>query len=152
MRQVKSIFLILIILLGVTSCSMNLDDLAYSDEAELLGFKFETRKVEVRTIYVTINGEQKSIEEEYVVFESAHDLDDVEINNETHEVIVTISNPDVDITNIVGIASISPGAQITPVNNSPRLGSVGDFSVEREYKIKSASGNNETYWKIKVNK
>ena len=144
------LFIFSLIIICMSSCSMNLEDIPFSDDAELLGFKFETREVDVRTIYVTINGEQKQIEEEYVVFTQAHSLDDVMIDSDNKTVKVKISNPDIDITNIVGIASITPGAKIEPINNSPKLGTMADFSIEREYKITSASGTNVSYWKVQA--
>lgn len=55
----------------------------------------------------------------------------------------------VTVSNIWCYADISTAATIKPIDNAPTLGSAGDFSVPRQYKVTAANGNSRI-WTIVI--
>lgn len=51
----------------------------------------------------------------------------------------------ISLTAIVCYLNISPGAIVAPVGDAPKLGSMGDYSVPREYIIKAANGTSSKW-------
>lgn len=114
-----------------------LDDLPNYSDAEMTEFKFEYRWFD----------------------EKANQLRVIQLNNlyeiNKKEAIVTcnITIPNAEgtftneirsqvrLNNLVGYCSISPGATISPVENSPDLGVVADFSSKNvKYRVTAADG------------
>ncbi len=135
--------LFLVIGLTLTSClKYNLEELpAYSD-AEMLGFDFEYRwesdgKLAVFTLTTatTIDSNNGTITCSVTVPSASGSLTDSERAN-------------ISLSNIVGYTTISTAAIIAPVNNSPTLGTIADWSSKSyEYKVTAANGDSKT-WKV----
>ena len=82
----------------------------------------------------------------------------------TDSVIATISIPAPDPTisfssaerskislrSLVCYLNVSTAATVAPVGDAPRLGTIGDYSVPREYMITAADGTSNK-WTVKVN-
>ena len=57
----------------------------------------------------------------------------------------------VSLSNLNAYVTISPGATIKPIGNSPVLGKLGDFSIsEISYEVISADNKNKKVWKLVI--
>lgn len=121
-----------------SSClESGLDDLPTYSDADITEFKFEYRWFD-----------QKANQLRVIQLNNLY-----EINIKDAIVTCTITVPSVtsvftdeirnqvSLTNLVGYCSISPGATMKPVENSPELGVVADFSsMNAKYQVTAADG------------
>ncbi len=134
----------------LNSCRMGLDELPVFEDAQLTNFWFEHREIVTKSYP---NGQ----EYEVVVFtdiKSACTFETLGDANNVTECKVTINssktNKTIDLSNIVGKATISTAATIEPVNSSPVLGVPGNFSSPVTYVVKAADGKTVKTYKITV--
>lgn len=148
----KSILYLFLLLTSFTlgSCKMGLDDLPTFEEAELLNFWFEHREVVEKTAPDGSKYEQ-------VVFTDLKEICSFKQLGESDgyvqcEVVVnTQASPkSLDMSNIVGKATISTAAYIQPIDGSPQLGGLGNFTVPTKYLVTSADQNNAKKYVINV--
>jgi hypothetical protein len=148
----KAYKIILIFIFGsfiFSSCRWGLEDLPVNDQCDIIDFNFEKRELvkEERMIKDLDGNEIKYIVDRV---EFTPDLKvDIDVNNDQNFITVYVK-PIVDITNMVGYAVISPGAIIEPIEGAPILGTLGDFSSPRKYKVIAADGINSKIWIINV--
>ena len=67
-----------------------------------------------------------------------------------HKVMVVVVDT-VNLKDLYSIATLSRGCVATPVDDSPKFGSMGDFSIPRKYLIKSLDGE-PIEWTVTVSK
>lgn len=144
------LFTVLITAFVFSSCRMGLDELPVFQDAKMTNFWFEHREVVKKK---SPNGQ----EYEVVVFtdlKSACTFQVVSENEQSADCKVTITKAKVsktiDLSSIVGKATISTAASVQPVNSSPVLGVPGNFSATATYLVKAADNVTEKTYKITV--
>lgn len=123
-----------------------LDDLPTYSDAEMTEFKFEYRWFDEKANQLRVIQLNNSYE----------------INNKEAIVTCNITVPNAEgsftneirsqvrLNNLVGYCSISPGATMSPVENSPELGVVADFSSRNvKYQITAADGTIKV-WTVSI--
>jgi hypothetical protein len=147
----KLIFILSILSLVMTSCiDWGLQELPVYNEAEITAFNLEHR-------YVVKNA--NDVEMMAVVTMNT----DVQINKENATITVTASVPPattsfteaerrkVSLESIIAYAKLSPAAKIEPIDGAPVLGTIGDFTGERKYRVNAADGKTVKIWTIRIN-
>jgi hypothetical protein len=142
--------LIILPLFILDSCRMGLDELPVFEEAELINFWFEHREIVTKT-----NPDGSTYET--VVFtdlKSACTFQITSENENSADCRVTIDDSKVsktiNLTSIVGKATISTAATIQPTNSSPVLGIPGNFSNQVSYLVTAADNVTEKNYNITV--
>lgn len=88
------------------------------------------------------------------VLQTSLKVSDVQINKDTGTVTFKVSDPSnlpasqqgkVSASNMVVIVGISTAAVITPVGDSPALGTPGNWSKPNTYIVKAADGTTQTW-------
>jgi hypothetical protein len=116
---------------------MGLEELPYSDACEISSFSFERRWVEQEARTVTdADGEVIVYYIDKVMFEDVPNIA-LSIAETQVDVVVPAAT---DLSNIVGLATISVGATIIPLEGSPKLGVRADFTQPRKYRIIASDG------------
>ena len=134
----KKIFVLLSMFICTLSCRKGLKELPLYTGANIIGFKLETRVMDVVNQEVRVTrGDAFTIS---VV---------VDTTGKTVDIKVT---PEVDLTKLVGIAIIDRAAIISPVDRAPKLGTPGDFSKPNNYKVTAADKIHEKTWTIVIHK
>jgi hypothetical protein len=139
--------LTLVCLISFTSClEYNLDELPAFSDADILEMRFEYRWYdEIKNVMMVqplttknINDkENKIIKCEITVPEASGFF--------TNQI-----RSNVNLSNITGFCNISPAASIKPIEGSPLLGKVSDFSKpEMKYLLTAADGTTKT-WILKI--
>jgi hypothetical protein len=120
------------------SCRMGLDELPVFEDAKLTNFWFEHREMVTKT-------NPDGSKYETVVFtdlKSACTFQIVSENENSADCKVTINKAKVtktiNLSGIVGKATISTAATISPLNSAPKLGLPGNFSGPVSYQVKAA--------------
>lgn len=143
--SIRNLFSIFLLLLFCSSCKMGLDDLEALGECELVTFSFENR-------YVGKEKRQTSDQDgnviEYWVDKVMFDAIEAVKFTITQNTVNVILPATTDLKNVVGIASISVGSVIVPLEGSPQLGERGDFSIPRKYEVIAADGHTSKVWTI----
>jgi hypothetical protein len=147
----KLFFIFSILLLAMSSCiDWGLQELPVYTEAEITSFNLEHRYVVKNT---------NSVEMMAVVTLNTS----VQINKDNATITVAASVPSatanftleerkkVSLESIVAYAKLSPAAKIEPMDGAPALGTIGNFTGERKYKVNAADGKTSKIWTIKVN-
>ncbi|MEG1544190.1 MAG: hypothetical protein RR382_06650 [Tannerellaceae bacterium] len=144
----KTILLILV-LLSFSSCNMGLDELPFSDKCEISSFNFEKRWLgKEERITSDQDGNVIKYWVDKVMFQAIPNKA-LDISNTNIDVAV----PDTtDLKSVVGLATISVGATITPLEGSPKLGERADFSMPRKYRVTASDGISQKDWTIVVRK
>lgn len=145
-------FSLLFILFTFTSClTHGLDDLESFNDAEIVNVKFEHRWA--RQISSAVGQELYQL----AVVGMTTKCD---FQNNTINCVITVpevGNPSmftdevrskVNLNNIVGTVSISTAATVKPMNDSPKFGDFGDFTVARKYLVTAADGKTKKEWTI----
>lgn len=147
--MIKRVMYLLFVVFACTSCEMGLDELPYSDACEISSFNLEKRWVdkEERTTSDQ-DGNVIKYWVDKVMFEAVSNMA-LDINQTSVEVVVPAGT---DLANIVGLATISVGAVIKPLDGSPRLGERGDFTFPRKYRVIASDGMTYKDWTITVRK
>lgn len=140
--------LILLCIPFMTACW---EDLPAYEDAEItkVGFYYrfagpETDPVTDEPIIVekelscsyNINSEAATVDIDVTVPEANGSFTETERNN-------------VSITKLWGYVNVSTAAKVEPVDGSPKLGTPGDWSSPRKYKVIAANGNTKV-WTITV--
>lgn len=140
-----------LLLLSLTSCiDSGLEELPVYNEAEMTSFNLEHR-------YLLPNA--NGVEHLVVVGLTSTSVIDKEAGTIT--VTATVPSPNstftqterkkVSLQSIVGYSKLSPAAKIEPLEGSPVLGVIGDFSSIRKYKVTGADGKTTKIWTVKIN-
>lgn len=133
-----------------SSClKLGLDDLPVYNEAEILSFKFEYRwyddAVGLGRMYV----QELNVSNLVIDSESAEIYLDLTVPAAS-DLFPESERDKVSLENIVGYCDVSTAAVISPVDGSPILGEIGDFSSkELSYKVKAADGT-EKMWILHI--
>jgi len=131
--------LILLFIIGVSvSCEYGLDELPLFEDADITYFKLETREIDVAM-------------QKVVVIHGSSSTTSVVVDANAHTVIAVVTS-EVDLTKLVGIATISRGATISPMDGAPQLGVPGDFSKPNKYEVTAADSKTIKIWTITVQK
>lgn len=147
----KILVILSTILLGFTSCiNSGLEDLPVYNEAEITAFNLEYR-------FVTKNA--NGVEMMAVVTLGGNAVIDKVAGTIT--VTPTIPAPTttftqaerrkVSLETIVAYGKLSPAAKIEPMDGAPILGTPGNFTAERKYKVTAADGKTTKIWVVKIN-
>lgn len=156
MKKYLYIYLVTIVaLFNFTSClEAGLDDLPTYSETEIKAINFEYRwsvpenendpwageKLQVKTLATKATIKDGIIECEITIPAASGTFTEEERSK------VTLKKLNAYVT-------ISPGASIKPVGNTPILGKLGDFSqAEMVYEVIAADGKNKQNWKLIINK
>ena len=145
-------YLVIIVMVLISNSCINflewgLDELPLNGEAEIQNFSFEYR--------FTVVNENGFPQLEFRTMVTAVTIDNTNVN-----CVVTVPGPSgsfteqiagqVNLTNLVGYCTLSPAAIIEPLDNAPRLGSVGNWSQSpHRYKVTAADGSTKT-WNVTV--
>ena len=150
MKKIVLYLFLLITTFSLGSCKMGLDDLPTFEEAELINFWFEHREIVEKT-----NPDGSKFEQ--VVFTDLKEICSFKKSEESNGIVkcvVTINSAaspkTIDMTNIAGKANISTAAFIEPVNGSPKLGTMGDFSKPVTYMVTAADKETIKKYEISV--
>ena len=148
----KIIFIFSVLLLAMTSCiDSGLQELPVYNEAEITAFNLEYR-------FVTKNA--NGVDMMAVVTLSNANL---QINKEAATITLTATIPapttsftpaerkKVSLEKIIAYGKLSPAAKIEPLEGAPVLGTPGNFTAERKYKVTAADGKTSKIWTIKIN-
>ena len=134
----KKILILLSIIGFLVSCEMGLEELPLYAGANILAFRLETRTIDVvKQKVIVTHGDAFTV------------LVVVDTTANTVNVKVT---PEVDLTKLVGIATIDRAAVISPIDDAPKLGTPGNFSNPNHYKVTAADKIHEKTWTITVHK
>jgi hypothetical protein len=134
----KKLLILLSIVGCFVSCEMGLKELPLYSGTNILAFRLET--------YTIDTAKQKVI----VTHLDASTIS-VVVDTTANTVIVAVTS-EVDLTKLVGIATIDRAAKISPINGSPKLGTPGDFSKPNSYKVIAADQIHQKNWTITVHK
>jgi hypothetical protein len=150
MKKYKILFILLIShLLILSSCQWGLEELESNTECEIIDFNFEKREIiQEERVVNDADGNEIYYTVDRVVF-TPDQKANISIDNEDNTVQVTVK-PEVNISNIVGYAVISPGAVIEPIEGAPTLGVLGNFSAPKKYRVTAADGINSKIWEVTV--
>lgn len=150
MKRFVLYLFMMVVTLGFSSCKLGLDELPTFEEAELINFWFEHREVVEKT-----NPDGSKFEQ--VVFTDLKEICSFQKGEETNGVVkcvVTVntaaSPKTIDLKNIAGKANISTAALIEPINGSPVLGSMGNFSQPVTYMVTAADKETVKKYEISV--
>mgnify|MGYP000843909696 CR=1 FL=1 len=148
-KNILFMFLYCLLISVFISCQWGLSDLEANDECEIIDFNFEKRTIvkEERIVKDTDGNEIKYYVDRVVFVPGLKSS--IAINTDQNIVTVTIK-PEADLNSIVGYAVISPGAKIEPIEGSPVLGVLGNFSTPQKYKVTAANGINSKIWEVKA--
>lgn len=148
MKTIRILFAFFL-LISLSSClTAGLDELPVYEEAEVTNFKFEYRWAEKEGTSDVMRVKTLNVE--------------TTINKESQEIRCKLTVPSadaqrftesvragMDLSNIVGYASISTAATIKPLGNSPMLGVPGDFSQpSMQYEVTAADGKTKKSWNL----
>lgn len=137
------------------SCLKNdLPDLPAFEEANITDVKFDFRYKDptdtwitgepvVKVVALTVNADEKVIDATKATVICTITVPAANAPF-TEEIRSTVS-----LTNIVGKFNISTAAVIKPLDDSPTLGTPGDFSAPRKYEITAANGIKKV-WTVHV--
>jgi len=144
------LFTVLITAFVFSSCRMGLDELPVFQDAKMTNFWFELREVAQKTYS---NGQPYEV----VVFTDIKAACTFSIVSETADMAdckVTINKAKVsktiDLSKIVGKATISTAAKIEPFDSSPVLGTPGNYSSPVSYQVIAADNKTVKTYKITV--
>ncbi|MDP4183662.1 MAG: hypothetical protein Q8862_00695 [Bacteroidota bacterium] len=56
----------------------------------------------------------------------------------------------VTLKKLIGYCSLETAASIAPIGNAPKMGALGDWSVDNKYKVIAADGKTTREWTVKV--
>jgi hypothetical protein len=134
----KKLLILLSIVGCFVSCEMGLKELPLYSGTNILAFRLETRAIdEVKQKVIVTHGDAFTIS---VVVDTTANTVDVKVTSA------------VDLTSLVGIATIDRAAVISPIGNAPRLGAPGDFSNPQNYKVTAADNIHNKTWTITIHK
>lgn len=148
----KSIVFIMFTFLLSSCLKGNLDDLPAFEDAEITDIKFDFRYKDMNDLW--IDGEP-------IVKVVNLSVVDKKINSETGTITCRVKVPaakdsfteairqSVSLKVLVGKCNISTAATVSPLEGSPKLGTPGDFSTPRKYKLTAANGSTKE-WTITV--
>ncbi len=147
----KLIFIFSVLLLAMTSCiDWGLKELPVYNEAEMTAFNLEHRFVtknangiEMMAV-VTLGGN-------VVIDEAAGTITLTPTIPAPTTTFTQAERRKVSLESIVAYGKLSPAAMIEPMDGAPVLGTPGNFSAERKYKVTAADGKTSKIWTIKVN-
>lgn len=149
MKYLKYI-LLLFACLSFSSClESGLDDLPSYEEADIKAFTFEYR-------WMVKEGTSEKLR----VQKMSTDVD-INIDNATVTCTITVPNVNgaftqeirdkVSLSNLNAYCTISTAATITPLEDAPVLGKIGDFSKSNmQYEVVAADGKNKKTWKLVI--
>lgn len=149
MKKITLFIVSILACFSFSGCSMGLDDQPAFNKHDITAIKFERRVIELRDVAIVINGVTEVIQEEVVVFKPIGVSTSISAPD---KLIASSTSLSTDISNMVCTVSISPGAKIEPINGAPRFGAVGDYGVDRQYKITSANKKECSVWTIRVDR
>jgi len=147
----KKIYILFVALsLITTSCiDWGLDELPVYHDAQMLGLNFEYRY----TVENSNGVEQMAVKKMTT---------NVTVSDEAGTVSAVITIPEasgtftseiasqVNLTNIIGYASVSTGASIDPLEGAPELGLTGNFTSPVKYKVTAADGSTTKIYTVTV--
>lgn len=148
-KNILFILLYSLLIIVFNSCQWGLSDLEANDECEIIDFNFEKRTIvkEERIVKDADGNEIKYVVDRVVFVPGLKSKITV---NRDQNMVTIIVKPDTELNNIVGYAVISPGAIIEPIEGSPILGILGNFSTPQKYKVTAANGVNSKIWEIRA--
>lgn len=162
-RIINRKYFIVVVMLATmfSSClRMGLDELPAYDDADITGIGFEHRFEDPA---------KKWIDGSNVIQYVTIPVSSIQIKkagtdgNTENEVIVTPGMPTpsgsftnaermkITLNNLAGYVYLSNFATIEPIEGAPVLGTPGDFTQPRKYKVTAADGKTTKIWTIKVN-
>jgi hypothetical protein len=140
----KYVIIIALAFLSMSCIDWGLEELPLHSNAEILNFRYEYR--------YSVNNTNGFPRLEYRIMNNAITISGDQVTN-----VLTIPAPsgtftadiasNVKLTNLVGYCDISDAARIEPLDGAPVLGTVGDWSQTRSYKVTAADGTTKV-WKI----
>ena len=147
--MIKSFLFIFLFIPVFFSCEIGLDELPYSQECEISDFTLERRYVgKEERITSDQDGNVIKYWVDKVMFEAVANKD---FNLEGTTIFLAVPDS-IDLTNVVGLATISVGARIEPIDGSPSLGERGDFCQPHKYRVTASDGSTYKDWVITVQK
>lgn len=134
-------YLIAIILFSpvFSSCRMGLEELPSWDQADMTKLVFERREMGKTADGIDVV-KYYNVPSTFAVIKD---------ENGQAECQITVAQG-TDLTNLVGIATISTAAMIIPMDGSPMLGKPGDFSNGATYKVVAADNVTTKIYSITV--
>ncbi|MFV0505344.1 MAG: DUF5018-related domain-containing protein [Bacteroidales bacterium] len=158
-NKISYFLLLCVFSVAFSSClKSGLDDLPAFDEAQIANVFVEYRYKNPNDKWI-----DSSAIIEYLNLEVSKQIVLSEASNaDLDSVIVTVRVPDasgtfteeerqkVKLTNIVVYMNISTAATIKPLGDSPELGTLGDFSSPRKYRITAADGVTCRDWVVAI--
>ena len=156
MNTIKKNLLILALLSTVfVACRKGLATLPAYKDCNVAALKFEIRWEQSIKRFVgdPLQGGYKEWFENVVFFRPVVSISNTVSSDTVYAKLPTIVADTIAVkTNtIVVMANISVGAIIRPLDGSPTLGSIGDFSVPRTYEVTAADGITKKTWVFVVN-
>ncbi|MCL3780965.1 hypothetical protein EMN47_11280 [Prolixibacteraceae bacterium JC049] len=140
----RKIILLLMVIVGVSSCRLGLDELPLYEETEIIKAWGLKREV------VTTTVQEK---ERTTVVQTK--LDSKMVSNEIdaeNKIVSIVFEEDVDLTNIIIAVDISRGAIIEPLEDSNKLGIVANWTNPQKYLVTAANNDFKKEWTITISK
>jgi hypothetical protein len=136
-----------------TSClHHDLENLPEFEEAEITGIQRVEYRYKDQNDISVVDGEPIV---KYVTLTNSYNIE-----NNTVSIDVTVpadlstlpeeERERISASNLSVMVAISTAARLTPVGNSPLLGTPGDWSKPNQYLVTSANGTSKT-WTIRIN-
>ena len=153
MKLTAGIFTLWMMACMLTSClTAGLDELPAFEEAEITDVTFEYRYKDPNSVW--IDGEQTvkwvNLPVQNRVIDSGAGTVTCTLQVPAADATFTDAiRAQVSLSSVVGKFYISTAASIAPVEGAPTLGTPGDFSSPRKYRVTAADGTTKT-WTVHV--